>query len=79
MCFSSLRESWESFSDELQESQRQLEVTAVQLSSFEESFDQFQKWSQDTTCSIQLDGDLKGTLQEKKLQLQHHRVCITLS
>ncbi len=65
---------WESFSDEVSESQRELEVSLSHLSSFEESFEQFQKWLTEITSKVKVDSDLKATLQEKKMQLQSHKV-----
>ena len=70
----SLREKWESLSDLLSENQRQMEVSLVQLSSYEDSFEQFQKWLTNIEIKVKRDGESKGSLQEKKVQLQSHKI-----
>ena len=69
-----LREKWEGFTDQLSDTQRKLEVSLVQLSSYEDSFQQFRTWMSETEVKVQAEADLKATLQEKKVQLQSHRV-----
>ena len=71
-----LREKWEGVTDSLSDTQRQLEVCLGQLSSFEESREQFSKWLTDTEVKVKLQADLKATLQEKKVQAQSHKVRI---
>ncbi len=70
----SLREKWEGFSDDLSETQRELEVNALQWSSFDESAKSFHKWVGEAEAKLKLDSDLKATLPEKKQQLQNHKV-----
>ena len=74
VCYRGLREKWEGVTDALSDTQRQLEVCLGQLSSFEDSRDQFSKWLTDTEVKVKLQADLKATLQEKKVQAQSHKV-----
>ena len=76
LCIRSLREKWEAFSDQLSESQRQMEVSLVQLSSYEDSLNQFYKWLTDTQAKVKAEGEVKATLPEKKVQLQSHKVIV---
>ncbi len=79
MChFRSLREKWESFSDELSDAQRDMEVSALQWSSFDENAKAFQTWISEADAKLKLDADLKATLQEKKVQLHNHKVGMTV-
>lgn len=70
----SLREKWETFSNQLSDTQRHLEVCLLQWSSYDESFEQFQAWLNEAAAKMQKGSELKGTLQEKKVQLQSHKV-----
>ena len=74
----SLREKWEGFSDDLSDTQRELEVSALQWSSYDESVNSFQKWISEAEAKLKLDSDLKATLQEKKVQLHSHKVFFFL-
>lgn len=69
-----LREQWEQACDVLGETQRKLDTTLLQWSSYDENFEQFQKWLLDTEIKLREDTDLKATLPDKKAQLQNHRV-----
>lgn len=71
-----LREQWEQGCDVLSETQRKLDTTLLQWSSYDENFEQFQKWLLDTEIKLREDTDLKATLPDKKAQLQNHRVCL---
>ena len=73
----SLREKWEGFSDDLSDTQRELEVSALQWSSYDESVSSFQKWISEAEAKLKLDSDLKATLQEKKVQLHSHKVLFS--
>ena len=73
-----LREKWESFSDTLTESQRKMEVCLLQWSSYDDSFEQFQRWLTETVAAVTLHDELQATLPEKKAQLQNHKVCLIL-
>lgn len=70
----SLREKWEVFTDQLSDTQRNVEVSLLQLSTFEDSVEQFHKWLTSTEVKVKSDADTKATLQEKKMQLQSHKV-----
>ena len=51
-----------------------MEVSLVQLSSYEDSINQFQKWVAETQTKVKAENELKATLPEKKVQLQSHKV-----
>lgn len=70
----SLRENWELFTDSLNDTQRSLESSRMQWSTFDENYDQLLKWVTDMSCQIEHDSELRNTLQEKKAMLQHYRV-----
>nr|KAG5692778.1 hypothetical protein BaRGS_009394 [Batillaria attramentaria] len=67
----SLRDHWEGFSDALNETQRSLESSRMQWSSFDENFEQLMQWVHDMEGQTISEPELKGTLQEKKAQLQN--------
>lgn len=69
-----LREQWEQVCDLLSDTQRKLDSCLLQWSSYDENFEQFQKWLLDTEIQLKEDTDLKSTLPDKKAQLQNHRV-----
>lgn len=46
----------------------------MQWSSYDDSFDQFQKWLAEAATKVKVDAAVKATLQEKKVQLQSHKV-----
>lgn len=74
-----LRDQWEQLCDQLSDTQRKLDSCLVQWSSYDENFEQFQKWLLDTEIQLKEDTDLKSTLPDKKAQLQGHRVSILQS
>lgn len=69
-----LREMWESFNDNLNDSQRQLDTSKMQWSTFDDNYDQLAHWVQDMDTQIQQDQEACNSLQEKKAMLQHYRV-----
>ena len=69
-----MRDSWESFNDSLNDTQRSLESSRMQWSSFDENFDQLMQWVHDTESQVIVEPELKATLQEKKAQLQNLKV-----
>lgn len=77
--FRSLREKWETFSDSLSDSERKLEVCLLQWSSYDDSFDQFQRWLNEVTDKVASSNQLQATLPEKKAQLQNHKVGVDCS
>ena len=70
----SLRDQWELVCDQLSDTQRKLESCLIQWSSYDENYEQLQKWLLDTEVQLKEDTDMKGTLPDKKAQLQNHRV-----
>lgn len=50
-----------------------MEVSLVQLSSYEDSLNQFRKWLTDTQAKLKVDSEVKASLPEKKMQLQGHK------
>ena len=70
----SLRDKWEVVCDQLSDTQRKLESCLIQWSSYDENYEQLQKWLLDTEVQLKEDTDMKGTLPDKKAQLQNHRV-----
>ncbi|XP_074648980.1 muscle-specific protein 300 kDa-like isoform X3 [Tubulanus polymorphus] len=69
-----LRENWDAFCDQLSENQRKLDVCVQQWSSYDESYEQFNKWAQERTEKMKVNEEKKATLPEKKIQLQNHKV-----
>ena len=72
--YRSLRDQWEVVCDQLSDTQRKLESCLIQWSSYDENYEQLQKWLLDTEVQLKEDTDMKGTLPDKKAQLQNHRV-----
>ena len=70
----SLRDQWEQVCDQLSDTQRKLESCLIQWSSYDENYEQLQKWLLDTEVQLNEDTDMKSTLPDKKAQLQNHRV-----
>uniref|UniRef100_A0A2C9KCB0 Calponin-homology (CH) domain-containing protein n=1 Tax=Biomphalaria glabrata TaxID=6526 RepID=A0A2C9KCB0_BIOGL len=68
-----LRESWEMFNDNLNETQRQLDSSRMQWQSFDENFDQLYQWVQDVESKVEIEPELKSSLQEKKALLQNYK------
>ncbi|XP_025103982.1 nesprin-1-like isoform X4 [Pomacea canaliculata] len=66
-----LRDSWEGFTDSLNETQRSLESSRMQWSSFDDSFEQLMNWVHDMESQVIAEPDAKSTLQEKKAVLQN--------
>ncbi|KAK7104412.1 hypothetical protein V1264_019133 [Littorina saxatilis] len=66
-----MRDSWEKFNDSLNDTQRSLESSRMQWSTFDENFDQLMQWVHDMETQVIREPELKGTLQEKKAQLQN--------
>lgn len=68
------KEDWDRLFTELSEAQRRLDSHLMQWSSFADSQEQLLRWMTETEAALRADVDLKNTLQEKRLQLQNHRV-----
>ncbi|CAH1403532.1 unnamed protein product [Nezara viridula] len=69
-----LRSLWEALSENLQESLQILEQCLVQFAEFTLSQEQLTKWLKEVEKAMQAHTELKGTLQEKKAQLQNHKI-----
>ena len=54
------------------------QVSLSQLSSFEDSLEQFQRWVQEAAAKLKMDADLRPSLHDKKLQLQTHKVKVEM-
>ena len=70
----SLRDQWESYSDGTSDANRRLSHALTQWNTFNESYDQLVTWVKDTEYSLTSDLEVKNTLPEKKITLQHYRV-----
>ena len=70
-----LKESWDTMYEDVMSSQRQLDVSELQWTSFKDSADQLESWL--TGMEGQLGGyiSLHATLDEKKSQLRGCKVC----
>ena len=71
----SLRDSWEGFNDSLSDTQRQLDSSQMHWRSFDENYEQLQKWVNEVEGQMDPEPELKANLQEKKALLQHYKVC----
>ena len=63
-------------SEQLVDSQRHIDMSLQQLSSFEDNCDQFQAWLSETGVKLKLEAEEKPSLQDKKLQIQNHKVRV---
>ncbi|KAL1139461.1 hypothetical protein AAG570_006445 [Ranatra chinensis] len=65
-----LRTIWDTFSEDLQNGMQKLDQCLMQFAEFSLSQEQLTKWLRDVEKAMQQHTELKGTLQEKKAQLQ---------
>lgn len=65
-----MRNIWDNLNDELQECTQRLDQCLLQFAEFTIAQEQLTKWLKDVEKAMQAHTDLKGTLQEKKAQLQ---------
>lgn len=70
-----LKTNWDSLYDELSSVQRRLEVSLVQWTSFDESYNQVENWLREMETLLEGQVPLRSTLEEKKTQLQTFKVC----
>ena len=70
----SLRNNWESLSEELQTSGTKIDTCLHQFSDFTSSQEQLTKWLKDIEKHMQQHTELKASLQEKRAQLQNHKI-----
>ena len=69
-----LKTDWDSLYDDVLGVQRHLEVSLVQWTSFEESYEQLEGWLKNMEGQLTGETPLHATLEEKKGQLQTYRV-----
>ncbi|XP_055711373.1 muscle-specific protein 300 kDa isoform X7 [Phlebotomus papatasi] len=69
-----LRTMWDDYTDDLNSAIQKLEQCLLQFGEFTLSQEQLTKWLKDVEKSMQNHMELKSTLQEKKAQLQNHRL-----
>ncbi|GAB0095245.1 nesprin-1 [Sergentomyia squamirostris] len=69
-----LRTMWDEYTDDLNSAIQKLEQCLLQFGEFTLSQEQLTKWLKDVEKSMQSHMELKSTLQEKKAQLQNHRL-----
>lgn len=70
----SAKEDWERLFSALNDTQRSVDNFLLQWSSYSEGQNKLLGWLTDTEATLRADVDLKSTLQEKRMQLQNHRV-----
>lgn len=69
-----LRTIWDSFTDDVQGATNKLDQCLVQFSDFSSTQEQLTKWLKDVEKAMQQHTELKTTLQEKRAQLQNHKL-----
>lgn len=69
-----LRSDWDKFSDDLNAISQQIEHCLLQFSDFTAGQEQLTKWLKDVEKAMQNHTELKTTLQEKRAQLQNHKL-----
>lgn len=69
-----LRTIWDSYSDDLQNTSNKLDQCLVQFGDFTATQEQLTKWLKDVETAMQQHTELKATLQEKRAQLQNHKI-----
>ncbi len=72
ICFA--QADWDDAYDNVLSSQRQLEVSLVQWTSFEDSYNQLEQWMKTTEIQFSDILPLHNTLEEKKTQLNTYKV-----
>lgn len=65
-----MRTLWDNFSDDLQAGTHRLDQCLLQFAEFSLTQEQLTKWLKDVEKAVQQHTELKGTLQEKRAQLQ---------
>ncbi|GLH12194.1 Uncharacterized protein GBIM_16929 [Gryllus bimaculatus] len=69
-----LRTLWDNFSDDLQAAMHKLDQCLMQFAEFILSQDQLTKWLKDVERAMTQHTELKSSLQEKRAQLQNHKI-----
>ena len=66
--------SWESLSEEILSNTNKIDVCLQQFSDFTSAQEQLTKWLKDIEKHMQQHTELKPSFQEKKAQLQNHKI-----
>lgn len=69
-----IRTLWDSFGDSFQETVNKLDQCLLQFSDFSLAQEQLTKWLKDVEKAMQRHTELKASLEEKKAQLQNHKI-----
>ena len=69
-----IRERWEEICDDLTSTASKLDECLQKFAQFSAGQEQLTRWLRDVEQSMQQHSDLKSTLQEKRAQLQSHRI-----
>lgn len=69
-----LRTIWDAFTEDLQQATNKLEQCLLQFQDFTSSQEQLTKWLKDVEKAMHQHTELKATLQEKRAQLQNHKI-----
>ncbi|ODN01313.1 Nesprin-1 [Orchesella cincta] len=69
-----LRDGWETIGEQMQSSWQRLDACLSQFEDFKNSQEELTKWLKGIEQSMRLHTQLKATLQEKKAQLQNHKI-----
>lgn len=69
-----LRTMWDTLTDDLQNASNRLDLCLVQFTDFTATQEQLTKWLKDVEKAMQQHTELKATLQEKRAQLQNHKI-----
>ena len=68
------KQDWENLFSGLNDAQRRVDSDLNKWSSYTDQQDQLVRWMTETEAALRADTDLRNTLQEKRMQLQTHRV-----
>ncbi|EZA53954.1 Nesprin-1 [Ooceraea biroi] len=69
-----LRGMWDGFSEDLQNSTRKLDQCLMQFAEFSLSQEQLTAWLRDVERAMHQHTELKSSLEEKRAQLQNHKI-----
>jgi nesprin-1 len=69
-----VREKWEALCDDLTTTATDLDQCLLQFSEFSANQEQLTRWLKEVEQSMLQHSDLKSTLQEKRAQLQSHKI-----
>lgn len=69
-----LRNLWDSFSDNLQDASQKLDQCLMQFAEFSLSQEQLTNWLRDVEKAMHQHTEAKSTLEEKRAQLQNHKI-----